>query len=62
MRLILAYASLHLMLTEYTEIGGDEALPLGEEFQELIRCFINTNEKKVPKQYKLMGKIIAQLG
>ena len=51
-----------LYATEYTQIGGDEALPLGEEFQEHIRCFVRSNEKKVIKQYRLADKIIEQLG
>ena len=47
---------------EYTQIGGDEALPLGEEFQELIRCFVQPGEKKIHKQYQTAAKIIQQLG
>ncbi len=47
---------------EYTQIGTDEALPLGEEFQEHIRCFVKLSEKKITKQFALVGKIIQQLG
>ena len=50
------------MNAEYTQIGTDEALPLGEEFQEHIRCFVKLHEKKVPRQFALVGKIIEQLG
>ncbi|CAH1798283.1 unnamed protein product [Owenia fusiformis] len=47
---------------EYTKIGGDEALPLGEEFQDHIRCFMTPNEKKLPKKYALSEKLVQQLG
>ena len=46
----------------YTEIGGDEALPLGEEFQDYARCFVRTGEKKVAAKYALASKLIEQLG
>lgn len=47
--------------TEYTTIGGDEELPLGEEFQSHVRCFINYSEKKPPKRFELAAKLIEQL-
>lgn len=47
--------------TEYTVLGGDEELPLGEEFQSLVKCFISPNEKKVVKRYEWTGKLIENL-
>ncbi|KAL4233979.1 hypothetical protein ACF0H5_005634 [Mactra antiquata] len=46
---------------EYTTLGGDEELPLGEEFQELMECFVNANEKKPAKRYEWTNKLIEQL-
>lgn len=46
---------------EYTEIGGDEELPLGEEFQEHLRRFLRLNEKKVEKRLELVKKLVTQL-
>lgn len=46
---------------EYTVLGGDEELPLGEEFQALVKCFINPNEKKTAKKYEWAAKLIEQL-
>ncbi|ELT91343.1 hypothetical protein CAPTEDRAFT_201920 [Capitella teleta] len=46
----------------YTEIGGDEELPLGEEFQEHLRRFIKPGEKKVKKRIELCLKLVNQLG
>lgn len=45
----------------YTEIGGDEELPLGEEFQEHLRRFLRPNEKKVQKRVELVQKLVSQL-
>ena len=28
------------MHSEYTEVGGDEDLPMGAEFQRFVKCFI----------------------
>jgi inositol 1,4,5-triphosphate receptor type 1 len=50
------------LMVEYTEIGGDETLPLGEEFQDHIRCFVKPQAKKVPQQYAMVSKVIDQLG
>ncbi len=47
--------------SEYTKIGGDEELPLGEEFQEHLKRFLKPNEKKVPKRIELVKKIVDQL-
>ncbi|WAR13356.1 ITPR1-like protein, partial [Mya arenaria] len=46
---------------EYTILGGDEELPLGEEFQSLVKCFINPNEKKVVKKFEWTSKLIENL-
>ena len=48
-------------VTEYTKIGGDEELPLGEEFQEHLKRFLRPSEKKVPKKIELVRKIVDQL-
>ena len=49
------------MVAEYTKIGGDEELPLGEEFQEHLKRFLRPSEKKVPKKIELVRKIVDQL-
>ncbi|KAK7114914.1 hypothetical protein V1264_000891 [Littorina saxatilis] len=46
---------------EYTARGTNEELPLGEEFQNLVRCFINAHEKKPLKRYAPAKKLIEQL-
>ncbi|XP_071092410.1 inositol 1,4,5-trisphosphate-gated calcium channel ITPR3-like isoform X4 [Haliotis cracherodii] len=46
---------------EYTILGGDEELPLGEEFQSLVRCFIASHEKKPEKKFFPSGKLIEEL-
>ena len=58
--------SLHLALflvdTEYTELGGDEELPLGQEFQMHMACFVDTSKKKDTKaKYALAEKLVQQL-
>ena len=47
--------------SEYTELGSNEELPLGEEFQSLVKCFILSHEKKPTKKYILAGKLLDQL-
>ena len=47
--------------TDYTEIGGDEELPLGEEFQEHLKRFLRPSEKKIDKRLELMNKLVSQL-
>lgn len=49
------------VFSEYTTLGGDEELPLGEEFQELMACFVNSNEKKPAKRFEWTNKLIEQL-
>lgn len=58
----LPFFFIYLKWPEYIKIGGDELLPLGEEFQEHIKCFLKTHEKKTLKQYELAGKVVEQLG
>ena len=50
-----------VVLAEYTARGTNEELPLGEEFQNLVRCFISQNEKKPVKRYAPARKLIEQL-
>ena len=56
---VLSYSM--IVFVEYTILGGDEELPLGEEFQSLVRCFIHPNEKKTVKRYEWTGKLIENL-
>ncbi|XP_064599288.1 inositol 1,4,5-trisphosphate receptor type 1-like [Liolophura sinensis] len=35
----------------YTDVGSNEELPLGEEYQQLVKNFIDTHEKKPAKKY-----------
>ena len=46
---------------EYTEIGTNEELPLGEEFQSLVKCFFEPHEKNITKKYALAKKLLHQL-
>ncbi len=46
----------YLIYSEYTEVGGDEELPLGKEFQDLVKCFLGKN-----KECKPAAKLIEQL-
>ena len=48
-------------LPEYTTLGGDEELPLGEEFQDHLKRFIRAHEKKVVKKFELAQKLVDQL-
>ena len=50
-----------IFATAYTEIGGDEELPLGEEFQDHLKRFLRPNEKKVLKRIELVKKLVDQL-
>ena len=50
-----------MLCSEYTELGGDEELPLGEEFQDHIKIFISPHRKKPRDKYKLLGKLVQQL-
>ncbi|PAA53235.1 hypothetical protein BOX15_Mlig016571g1 [Macrostomum lignano] len=47
---------------EYTEIGSDEELPLGKEFQNHMNCFIDTDRPvSDPLKFQLAGKLVEQL-
>ncbi|CAL1526674.1 unnamed protein product [Lymnaea stagnalis] len=46
---------------EYTSAGSNEELPLGEEFQKLLRCFIDPNEKKAVKRYARTSILLDQM-
>ena len=48
-------------ITDYTELGGNEELPLGEEFQSLVKVFIDNKEKKAERKYELFAVLIEQL-
>ncbi|XP_053404110.1 inositol 1,4,5-trisphosphate receptor type 2-like isoform X2 [Mercenaria mercenaria] len=45
----------------YSEVGGDEELPLGAEFQAHISSFINNSAKNPLEKYKMAEKLIKQL-
>lgn len=49
------------IIVEYTELGSNEELPLGEEFQNLVKCFVDQKEKKPNKKYALTRKLLEQL-
>ncbi|CAG5132421.1 unnamed protein product, partial [Candidula unifasciata] len=40
---------------------SNEELPLGEEFQKLVRCFIDFHEQKITKRYARAGILLEQL-
>ncbi|XP_071176008.1 inositol 1,4,5-trisphosphate-gated calcium channel ITPR2-like isoform X12 [Mytilus edulis] len=46
---------------EYTEIGTNEELPLGEEFQSLVKCFCEPHEKNIAKKFQMAKKLLQQL-
>nr|XP_022345635.1 inositol 1,4,5-trisphosphate receptor type 3-like isoform X6 [Crassostrea virginica] len=46
---------------DYSELGGDEELPLGSEFQEHLRCFIDLTKRDPVQRFKLSEKLIKQL-
>ncbi|KAI0212012.1 hypothetical protein LSAT2_003098, partial [Lamellibrachia satsuma] len=45
----------------YSELGGDEELPLGAEFQEHMHCFVERHAKTPEEQYRHANKLIKQL-
>ena len=45
----------------YTEVDGDETLPLSEEFQNHINVFIDHSAKTPLEKYKLSEKLVLQL-
>ncbi|XP_070173522.1 inositol 1,4,5-trisphosphate-gated calcium channel ITPR3-like [Littorina saxatilis] len=46
---------------DYSELGGDEELPIGQEFQEHLKCFINKKSKNAQKRYRMAQKLVKQL-
>ncbi|XP_062567417.1 inositol 1,4,5-trisphosphate receptor type 3-like isoform X1 [Saccostrea cucullata] len=46
---------------DYSELGGDEELPLGQEFQKHLKCFIDPTVKNPIKKLRLSEKLIKQL-
>lgn len=46
---------------EYTEVDGDEQLPLGKEFQSLVNIFINKAKIDVMSKYQMAEKLVLQL-
>lgn len=50
-----------LILAVYSEVGGDEELPLGPEFQDHLRCFVDTSKKDPVDRYRMSEKLIRQL-
>ena len=58
------YGYLHgylYVFTDYTEVGEDEDLPLGPEFQAYIQCFINTEETQPEERYRPASVLLEQL-
>ena len=49
-----------LFYTEYTDVGGNEELPLGREFQEHMAVFIR-DVADPGQRYSLAKKLIDQL-
>ncbi|KAL3848186.1 hypothetical protein ACJMK2_019060 [Sinanodonta woodiana] len=45
----------------YSEIDGNEELPLGAEFQEHLRCFIDPVVKDSKEKYKMAEKLVLQI-
>ncbi|XP_060075349.1 inositol 1,4,5-trisphosphate receptor type 1-like [Ylistrum balloti] len=46
---------------EYTALGTNEELLLGEEFQSLVKCFIDVHERKPAKRFLPAKKLLEQL-
>nr|XP_019924346.2 inositol 1,4,5-trisphosphate receptor type 1 isoform X2 [Crassostrea gigas] len=46
---------------DYTAMGSNEELPLGEEFQSLLKCFVDHHEKKAMKRFAPAKKLLQQL-
>ena len=49
------------LCAEYSEVGGDEELPLGQEFQEHLKCFIKDKAKDPVEKYAMAQKLVRQL-
>ena len=55
------YQDIHFSLLEYSEMDGDEELPLGQEFQEHLKCFIDEKQTKANLKFARAEKLIQQL-
>lgn len=49
------------LFSEYCGLSGDEPLPLGQEFQAHVSCFVNSGAKSVKDKYARAGKLVEQL-
>ncbi|KAK3607291.1 hypothetical protein CHS0354_002916 [Potamilus streckersoni] len=45
----------------YSKIGSDEELPLGVEFQEHLKCFVDPDEKDFRDKYQMAKGLVLQL-
>ena len=45
----------------YTEVGAFDELPLGEEFQSHLRCFMHAEARTYEERYRMAAKVIQQL-
>ena len=51
---------------EYVDLAGDEVLPLGQEFQEFVSCFVDSSERplrrlKCKEKYRYCSKLVLKL-
>ena len=46
---------------KYTEVGAFDELPLGEEFQSHVRCFMRAEARTYEEKYRMAAKVIQQL-
>ena len=50
-----------MFFSEYTDLEGNEVLPLGQEFQEHIKIFLDPEAKVPAHRYKMTEKLVKQL-
>ena len=50
------------LLIEYTDIDGDEAIPLGKEFQQHVKSFMCPDESTLKEKMAPLTKVVEQLG
>lgn len=48
-------------LRNYTDVGAFDELPLGEEFQSHVRCFMHEGGRTFEDKYRMAAKVIQQL-
>ncbi|XP_070173454.1 inositol 1,4,5-trisphosphate-gated calcium channel ITPR3-like [Littorina saxatilis] len=46
---------------DYSEMGGDEELPLGQEFQDHIKCFVCEKYRDTKQKFRMAEKLVKQL-